>query len=225
MKILVIEDQKDLLRSIIDYMQNENYLIDSALNFIEAQEKINLVEYDCALVDIMLPDGSGLDIVKSLKRLQPKCGVIFITAKNTLDDKLNGLNLGADDYISKPFHLAELNARINSVIRRLNFDGNNEINFNEIIVDTSSREVFVNNKPIDLTKREYEILIFFLSNKDRVLTKEAIVEHLWGDDSNTFDNFDFIYTHIKNLRKKIVESGSKDYIKSVYGVGYKMSSK
>jgi DNA-binding response OmpR family regulator len=171
----------------------------------------------------MLPDGSGLDAIKLLKQIQPKCGVIVISAKNSLDDKINGLNIGADDYITKPFHLSELNARIKSVIRRRNFNGNNLIIFNEIKIDVDKREVSIVDKSIDLTKREFDILLFFVSNKGRVLTKEAIIEHIWGDDSNTFGNLDFVYTHIKNLRKKFSDAGAKDYIKSVYGVGYKFS--
>lgn len=225
MKILLIEDEKELAKSIVEFLGKENYTIDISHKFSDADEKISLYEYDCALVDLMLPDGTGLDLVKKLKKIQPKCGIIIITAKNTLDDKLTGLDLGADDYLTKPFHLAELNARIKSVIRRRNFDGNNEIVFNEIVVDTEKREVKVNENIVELTRREFEILLFFLSNKERVLTKEAIVEHIWGDDANTFDNFDFVYTHIKNLRKKIVEQGSKDYIKAIYGVGYKLSIK
>lgn len=225
MKILVIEDEKELAKSIVEFIGKENYTIDIAHKFSDADEKISFYEYDCALVDIMLPDGTGLDLVKQLKKIQPKCGIIIITAKNTLDDKLTGLDLGADDYLTKPFHLAELNARIKSVIRRRNFDGSNEIVFNEIIVDTEKHEVKVNENIVELTRREFDILLFFLSNKDRVLTKESIVEHVWGDDANAFDNFDFVYTHIKNLRKKIVEQGGNDYLTAIYGVGYKLSLK
>ena len=225
MKILIIEDEKELAKSIVDFIGKENYLITMVHNYNDADEKISLNQYDCALVDLMLPDGSGLDLVKKLKKIQPNCGIIIITAKNTLDDKLNGLDLGADDYISKPFHLAELNARIKSVIRRRNFNGNNQIIFNELIIDTDKREFSINNNSVELTAREFDILLFFISNKERVLTKESIVEHVWGDDSNAYDNFDFVYTHIKNLRKKIIEQGANDYIHSVYGIGYKFSSK
>jgi len=224
-KILLIEDEKDLAKSIVEFIGKENYLIDKAHKYSDADEKISLNEYDCALVDLMLPDGSGLDLVKKLKKIQPKCGIIIITAKNTIDDKLTGLDLGADDYLTKPFHLAELNARIKSVLRRRLFDGSSEIIINEIVVDAEKREVKVNNKIVELTRREYDILLFFISNKERVLTKESIVEHVWGDDANAFDNFDFVYTHIKNLRKKLIEQGANDYIKSIYGIGYKLSLK
>ena len=221
MKILLIEDEKDLARSIVEFIGKETYLIDTAYRYSDADEKISLNDYDCALVDLMLPDGSGLDLVKKLKRIQPNCGIIIITAKNTIDDKLTGLDLGADDYLTKPFHLAELNARIKSVLRRRLFDGSSEIIINEIVVDTEKREVKVNKITVELTRREFDILLFFISNKERVLTKEAIVEHVWGDDVNAYDNFDFVYTHIKNLRKKLIEHGAKDYIHSVYGIGYR----
>ena len=225
MKLLITEAEKELAKSIVDFIGTENYIIDTVHNFSDASEKITLSEYDCALIDLMLPDGSGLELIKLLKMNQPKCGIIVITAKDSLDDKLTGLDLGADDYITKPFHLAELNSRLNSVIRRRSFDGNNEIKFNEVTIDTQKREVKINEKPIELTRREYDILIFLLSNKGKVLTKESIVEHVWGDNSNAFDNFDFVYTHIKNLRKKITDAGGKDYISSVYGIGYKLKVK
>jgi DNA-binding response OmpR family regulator len=225
MKLLVIEDNLDLAESIKEFLSKENYIIDVIHNFADAEEKISLYEYDCALIDLMLPDGSGLDLIKKFKSVQPQSGIIIITAKDGLDDKLTGLELGADDYLTKPFHLAELNARIKSVIRRRVFDGNNEIVMNEIKIDTQTREVKINSTTIELTRREYDILLFFISNKERVLTKESIVEHVWGDNSSAFDNFDFVYTHIKNLRKKIIEAGGNDYIQSVYGIGYKLSLK
>ncbi|MEW6005255.1 MAG: response regulator transcription factor [Stygiobacter sp.] len=225
MKILLIEDEKDLAKSIVDFIGKEDFIVEAVNDYSTAEEKINLYEYDCTLVDLMLPDGSGLDIVKKLKKLQPKCGIIIITAKNTIDDKLTGLDLGADDYLTKPFHLAELNARIKSILRRRFYDGSSEIIINEIVIDTEKHEVKVNNKIVELTRREYDILLFFISNKEKVLTKESIVEHIWGDDANAFDNFDFVYTHIKNLRKKLIEQGANDYIKSVYGIGYKFTIK
>ncbi|MDF1613291.1 response regulator transcription factor [Stygiobacter electus] len=225
MKILLIENEKDLAKSIVDFIGKEDFIVEAVNDYSTAEEKINLYEYDCTLVDLMLPDGSGLDIVKKLKKLQPKCGIIIITAKNTIDDKLTGLDLGADDYLTKPFHLAELNARIKSILRRRFYDGSSEIIINEIVIDTEKHEVKVNNKIVELTRREYDILLFFISNKEKVLTKESIVEHIWGDDANAFDNFDFVYTHIKNLRKKLIEQGANDYIKSVYGIGYKFTIK
>ncbi|MCL4551055.1 MAG: response regulator transcription factor [Bacteroidetes bacterium] len=224
MKLLIIEDQKDLAESIRQFIAGEHYKSDLALTFSKAVELIKLNEYDCALVDIMLPDGSGLNLIAEIKKAQPTCGIIVISAKGSIDDKIGGLNIGADDYLAKPFHLAELNARINSVIRRRKFEGNNQITLDELKIDLNSREVFVNGSLTELTRREYDILIFFISNKEKVLTKESIVGHIWGEDSNAFGELDFLYTHIKNLRKKIIERGGKDRISSVYGIGYKFSA-
>ena len=223
MKLLIVEDQQELASSINSYLQKEGIICDIAENLMKANELVNLTEYDCILVDIMLPDGNGLSVIEEVKKVQPKCGILIISAKNSLDDKITGLDIGADDYITKPFHLAELNSRIKSVIRRRNFDGSNIVKLNELSIDLDKRKVMLNDKTVELTRREYDILIFFTSNKERVLTKEAITEHIWGDDSNTFDNFDFVYTHVKNLRRKLNESGSCDYIRSIYGVGYKFS--
>jgi len=221
MKLLIIEDNVELAESIYEFLDKENYQIDIAHNFANAEKLIIQNEFDCVLIDLMLPDGTGLDIVKILKKLQPKSGIIIITAKDTLDDKISGLDLGADDYLTKPFHLAELNARIKSVLRRRIYDGEDEIKLDCLTINTKLREVKVNATPIELTRREYDILIFLISNKERVITKESIVEHIWGDNINAFDNFDFVYTHIKNLRKKITDAGGKDNIQSVYGIGYK----
>ena len=223
MKLLLVEDEKDLAGSIISFIGKEGFNCETAENFETAKSMLFINEYDFALVDIMLPDGSGIDLIDIVKQNQPRCGIIVISAKGSLDDKILGLEIGADDYITKPFHLAELNARIKSVIRRKDFDGNKKIILSELTIDIEKRELFVNDRNVDLTKREYDILLFFVSNKERVLTKEAITEHVWGDDSNAFDNLDFVYTHIKNLRKKIKDAGAADYIKSVYGIGYKFT--
>ena len=224
MKILLIEDEKELAESILAYAKKENYICEAVLTFEEAIEKINLYQYDCIVVDITLPDGSGLQVIRELKRNKSDTGIIIISAKNSLEDKLIGLDIGADDYLTKPFHLPELNARIKSIIRRRNFSGSNEISFGEIRVLADNPEIYVNNAQVILTKKEYELLIYFLSNRERVLTKESIAEHLWGDEMDLADSFDFIYTHIKNLRKKIMESGGQDYIQNVYGMGYKFTA-
>lgn len=225
MRLLVIEDEIELADSIISFIGKEGFNCDKTDKFEEAKSLLNINEYDFALVDIMLPDGSGIDLINIIKHKQPRCGIIVISAKGSLEDKLRGLEIGADDYLTKPFHLAELNARIKSVIRRKDFDGNNIININELSVDFEKRELRVNGSYVELTKREFDIIIFFISNRERVLTKEAITEHVWGDDSNSFDNLDFVYTHVKNLRKKIKDAGGGDYLKSVYGIGYKFSLK
>lgn len=223
MKILLIEDEPALRNSVRQFLQHEGYVVEAVDAREAGIEKATVYEYDCVLIDITLPDGNGLDIIAHLKKIKAKAGIIVISAKNSLDDKLIGLGLGADDYLPKPFHLAELNARIKSVVRRRNFDGDNRIVFNEICVDPDAQTVTVGRKTIVLTKKEYDLLLFFISNRNRVVTKAAIAEHLWGDDIDTADSFDFIYSHIKNLRRKLIEGGAADYIQTVYGSGYKFS--
>ncbi|MDB5199114.1 MAG: two-component system response regulator [Chitinophagaceae bacterium] len=221
MKILIIEDEKELSESIATYLKGEDYICEVASTFNKALEKTELYDYDCILLDITLPGGSGLEILRELKANNKMDGVLIISARNSLDDKVKGLTLGADDYLPKPFHLSELSARIAAIIRRKNFDGNNLLKFHCISIDTLAKSVSVNNKPLDLTRKEYELLLYFVSNKKKVISKNAIAEHLWGDDME--GNNDFIYTHIKNLRKKLIDAGNADYIKSVYGMGYKFT--
>ncbi len=224
MKVLIIEDEKELARSIVQYLRQESYVCEVAHTVKEANEKILLFEYDCILVDISLPDGNGLSIIKTLKEANKLDGVIIISAKNSLDDRILGLNLGADDYLPKPFHLSELGARVSAIIRRKRFDGSNEIKAHELSIDLLGKTTRVNGNIIDLTRKEYDLLLFLLSNKNRVVSKNAIAEHLSGDDAEVFDNFDFIYAHMKNLKKKLAEAGCEDYIKTVYGLGYKFES-
>jgi len=224
MKILIIEDEKALCETIVTYLKKEGYLVECALNYKKADEKISFYEYDCIIVDLTLPDGNGLDIIKQLKKNDPQTGIIIITAKNSLDDKVTGLDIGADDYLTKPFDLSELNARIKSVLRRRNFSGQKEIIFNEIKVIPELTQVFVFDKELSLTRKEYDLLLFLISNKNRVISKDTIAEHLWGEDMELADSLDFIYTHIKNLRKKMLEKGGIDYVKTVYGIGYKFSN-
>ncbi len=223
MKILLIEDEVQLAQTIISYLQLEGYQCEWAKVWDEGDEKIYIYTYDCALIDITLPGGSGLQLVKQLKQSHPETGIIIISAKNSIDDKITGLDLGADDYMTKPFHLAELNSRLKSIQRRRKFGGSQEIIFNEICILPEEQMVMVYGHKVILTKKEYDLLLFFISNKNRVLTKEAIAEHLWGDHSDMLDSFDFIYSHIKNLRKKLEEKGSQDYIQTIYGAGYKFS--
>ena len=222
MKILIIEDEKELSNSIADYLKSEDYVCEVAPDFERALEKTESYDYDCILLDISLPGGSGLEILRQLKANSKMDGVLVISAKDSLDDKITGLTLGADDYLSKPFHLSELSARIAAIIRRKNFSGNNQLHFENIIIDTRAKTVTVDSKTLELTKKEYELLLYFVSNKNRVISKNAIAEHLWGDDME--GNNDFIYTHIKNLRKKLAEARQGDLIKSVYGMGYKFSN-
>jgi|SRR6185312_12587988 len=221
MKILLVEDEKLLAQSVTDYLTKEGYICEVANNYFLGDEKAQLNKYDCILLDITLPGGSGMDILKQVKQTRPDASVIIISAKNSLDDKVTGLDIGADDYITKPFHLSELNARLKSVIRRKNFAGSNEIVFDKLTVNPAERLVKVDKKVAVLTKKEFDLLLYFLSNIGRVVTKESIAEHLWGEEIGSAGSLDFIYSHIKNLRKKLMESGSDDYIQAIYGMGYK----
>lgn len=221
MKLLIIEDENSLAESIVDYLGKEGFTSEIALNYDEALFKINLYQYDCIIVDIMLPGGSGLELVEVLKKKHSQTGIIIISAKDALDDKIRGLDIGADDYLTKPFHLPELNARIKSIIRRKSFEGEQEIVIENLKILLPAREVYVKSNLLDLTKKEFDLLIFFVRNKNRVLTKEAIAENLLGDHADMLDSFNFIYTHVKNLRKKIIDAGGRDYIKTVYATGYK----
>jgi len=223
MKVLVIEDEKELSDSICTYLASEQFICERALDFLTALEKISLYDYACIILDINLPGGSGLDIMHELKKQNKIDGVLIISARNSLDDKVFALKEGADDYLTKPFHLPELAARVAAIIRRKSFEGKNQLFINELTIDLAEKTVRVDEKLIDLTRKEYELLLYFISNKNKVVTKNAIAEHLWGDSMDTADSYDFIYTHIKNLRKKLMQAGAADYIKSIYGMGYKFS--
>jgi len=225
MKILIVEDEPELRDELNSFLVKEGFGCETAGNYSEADEKLALYHYDIALVDITLPGGSGLQLIEKLKKINTDTGVIIISAKNSLDDKLTGLDLGADDYLTKPFHLAELNSRVKALLRRRKFDGATSIVFNEIKIQPDDGTIKIGESNIALTKKEFELLLFFVSNKNRLLTRESIAEHLWGDNIDLADNFDFIYTHINNLRKKIMKAGGNDYIKSVYGMGYKLTDK
>lgn len=221
MRILIVEDEIELASSMRNYLNNQDYNCELAADVEEAQEKMMLLNYDCIILDIMLPFGSGLDLLKALKNEGKEDGVIIISAKNSVDDKIHSLNLGADDYLAKPFHLAELSARIQSIIRRRNFKGSNIISYKELTVDLQSKELKVSGAEVDITKTEFSLLLFLLLNKNKVVSKNAIAENLSGQSALYFDNFDIIYSHIKNLKKKLGVAG--DYIKTIYGTGYKLN--
>ena len=221
MKLLLIEDEHELAVSIRNYLKGNDFVCEWVNNASKAIDKISLYNYDCILLDLMLPDGNGFDILKELKSQNKTEGVIIISAKENIETRIEGFNLGADDYLTKPFHLSELLVRILALIRRKNFKGNNHVLFNEIEIDILSRMVKVNNIKIDITKKEYELLMYFIGNQNKVLSKGAIAEYLSGDMADMLDNHNFVYAHIKNLKKKIRDSGGKDYIKTVYGLGYK----
>jgi DNA-binding response OmpR family regulator len=221
MKLLLVEDEFALAESVLAYLKAEGYVCEWARNFHEGNLKSGLYQYDCALIDITLPDGTGWKLIESIKKESPNTGIIVISAKDAVEDKIKGLDLGADDYLAKPFHLAELNSRIKSIERRRKFEGSIDIQFGEIKVLPDQQEVLVHTEPVILTRKEYDLLMFFISNKNRVLTKQVIAEHIWGDHAELMDSFDFIYSHIKNLRKKLEEKGCTDYIQTCYGIGYK----
>ena len=223
MKILIIEDEIELQQSIEKYLEYQGFVCEAVNDFENGIKKVQQYEYDCVVVDINLPNGSGLDIVKLLKEIESKSGIIIISARNALEDKLAGLELGSDDYLTKPFHLSELNARIHAIIRRRSFKGSKIISFNEIKLNPEGHVVTVNGSVVDLTEKEYQLLEYFIANRGRVLTKAAIASHVWGDEYEQVSQFDFIYTHIKNLRKKIIEAGAGDYLKTVHGVGYRFT--
>jgi DNA-binding response OmpR family regulator len=222
MRVLLVEDEKELAGSIVSYLRNsEKIECDHAMNLDKASGLCELYDYDCFIVDIGLPDGSGLDLIRQIKANNKQAGIIIISARDSIDDRVSGLNIGADDYLVKPFHLSELNARIYSLVRRLKFEGSSVFVFNEISLDLQSHEVRINDVPVDLTKSEYNILYYLISNKNQVISKTSIAEHLAGDYVDVMDSLDFVYLHIKNLRKKLIKAGCNDYIKTVYGVGYK----
>lgn len=223
MKVLIIEDEKELSNSICTYLNSESFICETAYNFSMAMEKISLYEYTCIILDITLPGGSGLDILKELKANNKTDGVLVISARNSVADKIYGLKTGADDYLVKPFHLPELGARVDAIIRRKVFGGKNDIVIGELVINIPDKTASIKGKPLDLTRMEYNLLLYFTGNKNRVISKGAMAEHLWGDDMDIAGNYDFLYTHIKNLRKKLLLAGCPDYIKSVYGLGYKFT--
>jgi DNA-binding response OmpR family regulator len=224
MKVLIVEDEKSLSDAMVSYLTEEDFICETAYDYETSVEKVELYEYDCALVDINLPDGSGLDLIRLIKKRNKNMGIIIISARNSLDNRIEGLEIGADYYLTKPFHLTELNAQLKSIHRRINFEGNNQIVINEIKILPDAHQVFVDDKLLKLTKKEYELMQFFAANRNKVITKTGLAEHLWGDYMEVADNYDFIYGHIKNLRKKLLNKGCKDYIKTIYGVGYKFDT-
>lgn len=222
MKILIIEDEKELRETLVESLEKELYVVETAATYDSADEKISIYDYDCILLDIMLPDGSGLNLLTKLKELGKSENVIIISAKNSLEDKVSGLGLGADDYLTKPFHIAELNARIKAVFRRKNLKGTNSIQIGNIALDLDERLFKVDDNIIHLNRKEFDILKYFLLNKNRLVRKTVLAEHVWGDNIDEADKFDFIYYQLKNLRKKLLESKATITIESIYGVGYKL---
>jgi DNA-binding response OmpR family regulator len=225
MKILIIEDEPEMKGLIKQFLEDENYVVEEADNFNSGMDKIASYDYDCIILDIMLPDGNGLELLRELKNMDKADSVIIISAKDSLDDKIKGLDLGADDYLTKPFHIAELNARIKSVIRRKKSEGRKLLEMENVRINIEERLVMVGNKSMELNRKEFDILVFLIMNKNRIASKSAIAENIWGDYIDQANDFDFIYSQIKNLRKKLHYHKAKIDIIAVYGMGYKIISR
>ncbi len=221
MKLLVIEDEIQLAQSIISYLSGENYTCEYAGTYQQALAKIDMFEYECILLDIMLPGGDGIRLLEEIKKRDREEGIIIISAKDSYEDKIKGLQTGADDYLAKPFHLPELSARIYSIIRRRKFNNTNIIRQNELTINLLSKTVHVNTTPVILTKKEFDLLLYFIGNKNKVVSKNALAEHLSGDLAGMLDDHNFIYAHIKNLKKKLGEAGCAGYLKTIYATGYR----
>ena len=224
MKILIVEDEQNLRETIADSLRKEKFVIETAADYYAALDKINDYDYDCILLDIMLPGGSGLDLLRELKRLRRSDSVLIISAKDSLDDKVDGLELGADDYLTKPFHLAELNARVKSLIRRRQAKGDLSIRLGNLSLFPDKRQVEVDGTPLQLNRKEFDLLYYFVANPNRVINKMSLAESVWGDNIDQADSLDFIYSQVKNLRKKLKQAGATVELKAVYGFGYKQQA-
>lgn len=224
MKLLVVEDNQELTNDVCTLFREDGFITEAAYTLQEAREKVGLYSYDLVILDLGLPDGNGLELIGEIQQRHEGTAILVLTARDSIDTKVQGLEQGADDYLTKPFHKAELNARVHSILRRRFSAGSNQIQIRELTIDLSARKATIDDRLLNLTRKEYDLLLFLVYNKNRLLTKESIAEHLWGDHFDQADNFDFIYNHIKNLRRKISEAGGKNYIRSMYGMGYKFVS-
>lgn len=224
MKVLLIEDNLELASSISEFLAREGYICEVSYNIKDAQDKLISFQYDCVLLDIMLPDGNGLQILSFMRLERVQSSILILSAKNSLDDKVAGLEEGADDYLTKPFHLPELHARLRAIYRRKKLNGSNIIAFNEISLNIDTLEATVNGTLLEMTRKEFDLLLYFIVNKNRVLSRQSIAAHLWGDYTDNLSNFDFVYQHVKNIRKKISAARGTDYIGTVYGLGYKFNT-
>ncbi|SNR72466.1 MULTISPECIES: response regulator transcription factor [Hymenobacter] len=224
MKLLIVEDEPELAAGLESYLRGQHYVCELAATFDQAQEKMLLYEYDCILLDLTLPGGDGLTLLQELKRQRPAAGVIITSARSAVDDRIAGLHLGADDYLPKPFFLPELSARVAAIVRRRRFDGTNEVRVGELLVEVARRAATVAGQPLSLTRTEFDLLLLLLANQGRVISKGAIAEHLSGDAAEQFDTFETVYAHVKNLKRKLTEAGAPNYIRMVYGLGYRFDA-
>lgn len=222
MKILIVEDEVDILNSVREFLEREQYLVETAQNYDEALDKVLLYRYDCILLDVMLPGGSGLDILREMSDRRVKQPVLILSAKGSVEDKVAGLEIGADDYLAKPFHFSELLARVKSIIRRNIQNGDQSIRYKNVQLNPDNREVKVEGKIVPLNRKEYDVLYYFMLRPNKLFEKTAIAENVWGDHADQADNLDFIYSQIKNIRKKMKEAGADIDLQAVYGIGYKL---
>ncbi|WP_333661922.1 response regulator transcription factor [Chishuiella changwenlii] len=222
MKILVVEDEIQLQQTIVQFLENEKFIVETASTFSEGIDKLISFDYDCILLDIMLPDGDGISLLKELKKMNKKSAVIILSAKDSVDDKVEGLLVGADDYLAKPFHFAELLARIKVVFRKNHQNGEQNISYKNIVLNPEDRRVLIDNNEVKLNRKEYDLLYYFMLRPEKVFQKTTLAESVWGDHIELVDSLDFIYSQIKNLRKKLKEAQAEADIQAVYGVGYKL---
>ena len=224
MKILIIEDEKGMRETLETFFVQQKFVVETAHDFDSGLSKLSVYDYDCILLDIMLPGGSGLDLLTEMKRLNKRESVIIISALDAIDDKVLGLELGADDYLPKPFHLAELNARVKSLIRRNQSGGDMSVSIENVKLLPDKRTVFVNDEELPLNRKEFDLLYYFMVNPDRLLNKTTLTEAVWGDNIDQADDLEFLYSQVKNLRRKLKTAGASIEIKAVYGFGYKLIS-
>ena len=222
MKLLIIEDEHSLQELMTKVLKQEGYVVENAMDYDSAMGKLGVYSYDCVLLDINLPGGSGFDILEHMKKAGNRSNVIVISARDSLDDKVKGLELGADDYLAKPFHMAELVARIRSVVRRSRNDGDMGYKAGNVVLDDVSKVLKIDGKPVSLLKKEFDILKYFLMRPGHTVDKAVLAEAVWGDHIDQSDDFQFVYAQMKNLRRKLAEAGADIEIKSVYGFGYKL---
>ena len=223
MHILIVEDELPLMESMVSYLEMEGFRCEQAASYHAGLCSLDKHAYICMLIDLNLPDGEGLDLVKLARQNQTNSGIIIVSARNALEERVKGLSMGADDYLVKPFHLSELVARIQSVARRTHTHGEEILKFGVIRVMPEERTCFVNDKQVELTRKEHDLLIYMMANRNRVITKESIADYLWGEYGGGYGSYDFVYTHLKNLKRKLQDAGSPDYIQNIYGVGYKFT--